>query len=714
MLDSLLDSSDTELVANVLICHITEGIERLAPMTRIQPRANYTPYLSSHTKERMGQRDKLKWKALESRDPDDWKAFKREKNLTLKQQRKEKFEWANKLIGEDPQDGKKIWSAVDKICKSKRNNFVDKLVFDGVVTMDKKKMANGLNTFFVSKVANLVKEIPIPAAELLDELTSQSPVNVPQMELKELSSHGLDQLLKGVRRTPAAGIDHISGIILSDIYEVIKPSLLHLINLSMAKGVYPSILKLTKIIPVLKQGKDPAYPSSYRPVSNLSTIGKLIERATMDQVARHINLYNLSNKDQHGGRPQHSTTTCLGEVMEDVKLAQEKKMKVAIMAVDLSAAYDLCHHGILTQRCRLLNIGPDSGLWLSSFLGARSSLVEWEGTWSEPTPTGAQGVVQGGPSSGNLFNIYINQLPAQVNRGKLASTPVESTHKQYVDDGSTVARGATLDQLTHNLEDDFRCIQHFLHRHQMVINPGKTQVMQLRPTQKEPLTMMLDGARITSQPAIKILGLTIIHNLKFDEFLWKEPSSLSRRIQTKTSKVAALRTFLPPRTLHQVGNALINSSILYGSALWGATSKSNINKVQAAQVRAARIITRRWNRQGDNLHRQQLLESVEWPNVKQMIASSTLNLTKKAISGESSDGMNNLLKITKPPGGNRNQGLRVEHKGKADRPALTFAANSVVHFNNLPANLRDPKLTSKKFKVEVKSYIRNTIKIPQH
>ena len=183
MLDSLLDSSDIELVANVLICHITEGIEKLAPIIRIQPRANYAPYLSTTTKEKMGQRDKLKWKALESRDPDDWKAFKTVKNQTLKQQRKEKFEWANKLIGEDPQDGKKIWSAVDKICKSKKNMFVDKLVIDGVITMDKGKMANGLNNFFVSKVAKLVKEIPIPATELLAELTNQSPVNVPQMEL---------------------------------------------------------------------------------------------------------------------------------------------------------------------------------------------------------------------------------------------------------------------------------------------------------------------------------------------------------------------------------------------------------------------------------------------------------------------------------------------------------------------------------------------------
>ena len=60
-------------------------------------------------------------------------------------------------------------------------------------------------------------------------------------------------------------------------------------------------------------------------------------------------------------------------------------------------------------------------------------------------------------------------------------------------------------------------------------------------------------------------------------------------------------------------------------------------------MRAARIIIRKWKKKEDGLHRQEILDSVKWPNVQQLITASTLNLTKQAISGQSSCGMNYLL-----------------------------------------------------------------------
>ena len=156
---------------------------------------------------------------------------------------------------------------------------------------------------------------------------------------------------------------------------------------------------------------------------------------------------NLMNKDQHGGWSLHSTSTCLGEILEDARGALEAKLHVAMMAIDLTAAYDLCDHGILKQRCRLLNLDIGTQNWLSSFLKEGSQLVEINGTRSPPLATGNIGVVQGGPSSGQLFNLYINSLPTVVNGGTVATLPHHSTHKQYVDDGSVVARGRTISEL---------------------------------------------------------------------------------------------------------------------------------------------------------------------------------------------------------------------------------------------------------------------------
>ena len=188
--------------------------------------------------------------------------------------------------------------------------------------------------------------------------------------------------------------------------------------------------------------------------------------------------------------------------------------------------------------------------------------------------------------------------------------------------------------------------------------------MQLLPYKKtDQLQINLNGVTITNQKSIKTLGLKITEDLKFDEFIWKGKNSLIRRVQYRTSMVRTLKTFLPKKILYQVGNSLINSTIQYGAALWGATSLTNIAKVQSAQIRAGRIISGNWRKKRDGVHRQDLMNLMKWQNVNQLINTATLNLTKNAISSNSSVGMNSLFRVTKPSSERRNKGLRVDHRG---------------------------------------------------
>ena len=558
--------------------------------------------------------------------------------------------------------------------------------------------------------------MPPQQNNLAQQLESMQPSNIPQFELLQLSMHQLTVLMKGVKKTPAAGIDGISGLILHDIFDVIKVPLLHLINLSLCSGIYPEIFKLTKIIPVEKMGKDPLSPSSFRPVSNLSVIGKLIECAAMNQVEGHISEHHLMNKDQHGGRSKHSTMTCLGEIMEDAKMAMEDKKMVALTAVDLSAAYDLCDHPILELKCKkLLNLDQGMSNWLNSFLKNRAQQVELCGERSNILQTGTQGVVQGGPSSGLLFNIYINTMPAQVNNQQLAVNTSQSTCKQFVDDGTIISRGRNILELKRNIEADFAAVRTYLIDLKMVINPEKTQLMVLKSSQlKEPLQIELNGSIITSQDKIKVLGLTISQDLKFDDFIWKEKGSLIRRIQYRTSMVKNLKAYLTPKTLHQVGNSLINSVIQYGAALWGATSETNIQRVQKAQTRAARILTCGPNQFRQLYHRQELFTYIKWLNVNQLIQVATLNLLKNAICQNSSVGFNSMFRKSQPKSNLRNKNLRVDHRGLMDRNRLIFSANAVIMFNNLPSSLKQRNITPARFKIMVKKHILTTNHLIEH
>ena len=50
--------------------------------------------------------------------------------------------------------------------------------------------------------------------------------------------------------------------------------LVHLFNSILRIHHFPPVWKHARVISILKPGKDPAQPSSYRPISLLDTIGK--------------------------------------------------------------------------------------------------------------------------------------------------------------------------------------------------------------------------------------------------------------------------------------------------------------------------------------------------------------------------------------------------------------------------------------------------------
>jgi hypothetical protein len=70
---------------------------------------------------------------------------------------------------------------------------------------------------------------------------------------------------------------------------------------------FPLVWKHTRVFSTLKLGKDPALPSTYRPISLLDTIGKLFEKILIDRIPHEISERRLMRDEQFGFRPRHST-----------------------------------------------------------------------------------------------------------------------------------------------------------------------------------------------------------------------------------------------------------------------------------------------------------------------------------------------------------------------------------------------------------------------
>ena len=103
----------------------------------------------------------------------------------------------------------------------------------------------------------------------------------------------LKDALKKMKTKKAPGPDGITGERLKHLGACSRAVLLKIFNHSWIKGVVPAVWKEAIVIPVPKKGKDKKNPRSYRPISLLSCVGKLLERMINRRLINHLESNNV-------------------------------------------------------------------------------------------------------------------------------------------------------------------------------------------------------------------------------------------------------------------------------------------------------------------------------------------------------------------------------------------------------------------------------------
>ena len=114
--------------------------------------------------------------------------------------------------------------------------------------------------------------------------------------------------INSCRNSKAVGLDKLSIFHLKNLGPRAIEYITALFNLSVTTCQIPAMWKTSLNIPIPKPGKDTSVGTSYRPISLLYPAAKVL----VSLILPTINKYIQPAPDQHGFRPDHSTTSDIG------------------------------------------------------------------------------------------------------------------------------------------------------------------------------------------------------------------------------------------------------------------------------------------------------------------------------------------------------------------------------------------------------------------
>ena len=161
----------------------------------------------------------------------------------------------------------------------------------------------------------------------------------------------------------------------SSLFKDLAPHIIgintELVNTSLTEGIFVNNWKTAIIKPLLKKLGLELIAKNYCPFSNLPFMSKLVEKCMLIQLNEHCSNQDLMPSYQLAYRANHSCETSVLKLCSDILWAMERQEITALVALDLSMAFDTVNHRVL------LNV-------LQNQFGINRNALSWYDTYLRP------------------------------------------------------------------------------------------------------------------------------------------------------------------------------------------------------------------------------------------------------------------------------------------------------------------------------------------
>ena len=439
--------------------------------------------------------------------------------------------------------------------------------------------------------------------------------------------------------------------------------------------IFPSSWKCAIVVPIHKKGNyfDIA---NYRPIALLPLFSKVFEKTVNTQLCDFLSESAILHDAQHGFKKTRSCESALLRLSKCLFGSRIAGLWLCLVIIDYSKAFDTLDHDLILQTARTCGFNQTTIRWFESYLTERSQQVKYGSALSTPTRI-SYGVPQGSVLGPTIFNIFINQL--------FYCLPADCSIA-CADDITLISHGDSASSASNCMQVLLDILSRWSLSHKLSINAAKCFCLiispKVRSVNRPSISLRLSDAPVTQCNCIKILGVTLSDDLK-----WNTHSKHVR--SCVNGMVGVLQRFGPSLNMDarlKIFNTFILPRITYCLPVWGNGSATVASGLSRTLLRSARFVS---NNPSAELNKATFLSTgiLSFP---ELVFTKNVTCLFKLLQYQSYPMYlcSELLKSSISQSTRSSEGRKfytMIHKRQSDEHC--FQCQAIRHWNSLPASI---------------------------
>ena len=504
--------------------------------------------------------------------------YKELRNRANALRRKKKKAYFTNVFEESKGNPKATWQVVNDLLKGPMKPSEPKIVLNNRTLEETEEICNAFGQYF-SEIGCKIQE----EARSSHVFESSSFVDERgrgfEMHFQPCTEEEVRKIVSTIKSN-SAGVDGMNLRTLKSVLVYLLPVLVYLINISMEKGMFPSALKIAKVVPLHKGGVKTDI-SNWRPISILPIYSKVYEKIVHHRLYEYLMKIGVLHDGQFGFRKGHSTTQAVQHLLENINSALENGEQCMGVFIDFRKAFDTVDFKILLERLCYLGIKGSVLNWFESYLSERKLRVTLSNKSSQPFPIKC-GVPQGSVLGPLLYLIFVDTMRFYIPGASVTS---------FADDTALVIAAKSLQELLFKANKALDGLHEFVCASLLSVNASKTNFMMFTRTGSAPTlpgVIIYNGLPLSQVEEIRYLGFILDRNLSWR----KHCDIIACKLARGLGVLNRFQNFLPLKILLLLYFSLIAPYINYGCLIWASNFSCNFRRVQVLQNKAIRLIGR--------------------------------------------------------------------------------------------------------------------------